>query len=377
VAGRIPSAGRDYENMKTKTDSVRIAGIAAAIPQRAVSYLETAASAGVPQAEAEEILRMTGVRTRHVASPALCTSDLAFAAAERLIAELGWDRSTIDALLVVTQTPDYHLPATACCLQDRLGLPDTCAAFDVGLGCSGYVYGLWMASTLIAAGGVKRVLLIAGDTISRICAPMDRSTVFLFGDAGTATALERNEQSPPMQFLLGSDGSGEEFLIQPSGGYRTPVDTGATVQTNGTGCPREPRHLHMYGSEVFAFTLRRVPPLIREMLADAGWGIEHVDAVVPHQANAFMLEHLRKRMKIPEEKMVVSLDRFGNTSSASIPLAISTCLAERVRVGSLRILLAGFGVGWSWGAAAIVCGPAIMPDVIYVREKPESSDDCG
>jgi 3-oxoacyl-[acyl-carrier-protein] synthase-3 len=355
--------------MKTRVEAARVVGIAGAIPRDKLSYLETAASAGVSVTEAEEIARMTGVKSRHVAGSSLCTSDLASVAAERLLAELGWDRSTVDALLFVTQTPDYHLPATACCLQHRLRLPDTCAALDVGLGCSGYVYGLWLASTLIAAGGAKRVLLLAGDTISRICAPADRSTIFLFGDAGTATALERDEHSYPMDFLLGSDGGGEKCLIQPAGGYRNPLTSDLPLQPeDGVARTRGPQHLYMEGSEVFAFTLRRVPPLVRQLLADAGWDIAQVDAVVPHQANTFMLEHLRKRMKIPEEKMIVALAELGNTSSASIPLAMIARLSERLRVDRLRLVLAGFGVGWSWGAAAIVCGPIAVPNIVYVDE---------
>jgi 3-oxoacyl-[acyl-carrier-protein] synthase-3 len=229
-----------------------------------------------------------------------------------------------------------------------------------------------MASTLIAAGGAKRVLLLAGDTISRICAPTDQSTIFLFGDAGTATALERDEQAPPMQFLLGSDGSGEKFLVQPAGGYRNATTTEMPSRSGAGGSPaRGPQHLHMDGSEVFTFTLRRVPPLLRQLLEDAGWDIADVHAVVPHQANGFMLKYLCKRMKIPEEKMVIVLDEFGNTSSASIPLAIAARLARRLLNEPLRIVLAGFGVGWSWGAAAIVCGPMIIPNIVYVDDSPE------
>jgi 3-oxoacyl-[acyl-carrier-protein] synthase-3 len=348
--------------------SVRIAGIASAVPAQVMSSLETAGPAGISPEEAQKIANMTGVHNRHVAPSSCCTSDLACAAARRLLEDPKWEPESIDALAMVSQNHDYDLPATACILQDRLGLSHACSAFDMSLGCSGYVYGLWVCSGIVS-GGARRVLLLAGDTISRTSAPQDRSTVFLFGDAGTATALEQDANAPDMTFVLGTDGSGKEFLIIPDSGFRNRSTPGSFVRRrNADGSVRGPLDLYMDGAEVFAFTLREVPPMMAEVLSASGWTLEEMDAFVPHQANQFILQHLGKRLKIPAGKMVLSLDEFGNTSSASIPLSLSYRLGGRLRQERMKLILAGFGVGWSWGAATVTCGPMVMPEIIYVPE---------
>jgi 3-oxoacyl-[acyl-carrier-protein] synthase III len=346
----------------------RVSGIASAVPAQKASPEETAALAGVSLAETEKIIEMIGVRCRHVAPTGTCASDLCFAAAKKLLEGLEWAPETVDAVITVSQTHDYHLPATSCTLHQKLGLSVSCAAFDVALGCSGYVYGLWLCSTLIAAGSVRRVLLLAGDTSSWLCSPVDRSTVFLFGDAGSATAMEAAPDAGPSTYLVGTDGTGSEFLIVPGGAYRNRINADSlTRQPSEDGTLRGPLDLYMNGSEVFAFTLKRVPPMIKEILAGAGWNLSDIDAFVPHQANLFMLNHLAKRMRISTEKMPISLDVFGNTSCASIPLTIVHRLGSRLRQEPMRLVLAGFGVGWSWGAAALSCGPIFVPEVIYVE----------
>jgi 3-oxoacyl-[acyl-carrier-protein] synthase-3 len=354
--------------MNSKIRGVRIAGIASAVPAEATSPLQTAGPAGISPEEAQKIANMTGVHKRHVASSSCCTPDMACAAARRLLEDLNWEPESIDALVVVSQSHDYALPATACILQDRLGLSRACAAFDMSLGCSGYVYGLWVCSGIVA-GGARRVLLLAGDTMSRTCSPQDRSTAVLFGDAGTATALERDANAPDMTFVLGTDGSGKEFLIQPDSGFRNRATPGSFERrSTADGSLRGPLDLYMDGAEVLAFTLRRVPPMVAEALSASGWALNEVDAFVPHQANQFMLQHLGRRLKIPAGKMVLSLDEFGNTSSASIPVSLSCRLGERLRQEQMKLILAGFGVGWSWGAATVTCGPMVMPEVIYLHE---------
>jgi 3-oxoacyl-[acyl-carrier-protein] synthase-3 len=208
---------------------VRLAGIASAVPDRIRSLADEAPHFG--DADVARIAESIGVRSRHVVYGGMCASDLCFVAADRLLGELDWARTSVDALIVVSQTPDYRLPATSCGLQQRLRLSKQCAAFDVGLGCSGYVYGLWIASSLLASGGARRVLLLSGDTSTYFCSPADRSVALLFGDAGTATALEADGGAPPMTFVLGTDGSGRDNLIVPAGGFRTPhsADTAARV----------------------------------------------------------------------------------------------------------------------------------------------------
>lgn len=356
---------------------VRVRGLAAALPERTEALPESAMRFGD---DAARIVESTGVRERSVAGP-LCTSDLCAAATEALLPALGWEKDSVDALIFVTQTPDYVLPATACSLHGRLGLAPGCAAFDVGLGCSGYVYGLWLASSLLAAGGAKRVLLLAGDTVNRIASPSDRATALLFGDAGTATALERagdgeNDGVNPWSFRLGTDGRGAPNLIVPAGGFRTPRTERTALRTEREGGNvRSDEDLFMDGAEVFAFTLRAVPALVRDVLADAGASLETVDAVVMHQANRMMLQHLARRAKVPEGKMVYALERYGNTSSASIPLALCADegLAPRLRAGAMNLLLAGFGVGWSWGAAVLSTGvPLVIPQLVRVPAPAES-----
>ncbi len=349
----------------TKLSGVQIRGIASAVPANLVPNTELAEQFG-----AEEVAKLSdsiGVHARRVAPPEICTSDLCFSAAERLIGDLGWERDSIDAVLFVSQSYDYLLPATSCVLQSRLGLSKKCAALDIGLGCSGYVYGLWLAAMMLNGGGQKRVLLMAGDTSSRNLSPHDRATVPLFGDAGTVTALEAAPDGPPLTFQLGTDGGGANHLIIPAGAHRIPRSAATGCFTTGTdGIERRPEDLFMNGAEIFVFTLREVPALIRSTLAEAGWGPDSVDGFIFHQANKFLLEHLTKKMKLPVEKVPIALDGFGNTSSASIPLAICATQGAALRERRQRLVLAGFGVGLSWGAVTLECGPLTMPEIIEV-----------
>ncbi len=348
-----------------QVSGVQIAGLACAVPERELGLAETAEQFGAE--EAQKIAESTGVRSRPVAAPELCTSDLCLAAAERLLHQMQWERDSIEALIFVSQTSDYVLPASACSLQDRLKLSTNCMAFDVNLGCSGYVYGLSIASHFVTSGNIKRALLLVGDTISHLVSPEDRSAAPLFGDAGTATLLEHNVDSPSMTFNLGTDGAGTPNLIVPAGMNRHPRSETTLLRTvREGGNVRSDEELFMDGAQVFSFTLSRVPKLVRSALSAANWTMDDVDAVVMHQANAFMLRHLAKRLKLPEEKFVLAMEHFGNTSSASIPLAINSVLADKVRERPLRLLLVGFGVGWSWGAVTLTCGPMIVPEIVKV-----------
>ncbi|MDC0935318.1 ketoacyl-ACP synthase III [Pirellulales bacterium] len=350
---------------KLEVPAVRIAGLASAVPEQTVAWEDNASRFGLEAARS--ISSSTGVKRRHVVAGEMCTSDLCKVAADRLMADLRWDPEQIDLLIFVSQTPDHVLPATSCLLQSRLGLSDQCAAFDVNLGCSGFVYGLCVASQMISTGGMRRALLLAGDTITRLASPDDRSTSPLFGDAGSATALEFCPGASPMSFTLGTDGSGGGHLMVPAGGFRQArtVET-SQRQKRADGNLRCDEDLYMNGPEIFAFTLREVPTLIRQGLKTANWTLDDVDGIVMHQANAFILRHVAKRLKLPAEKVVMSLEPFGNTSSASIPLAISHALADRVGATEQRLLLAGFGVGFSWASAAIHIGPIAAPEVIFV-----------
>lgn len=354
----------------TVTSGVRLMGIASAVPATTRSVDDEAVIFG--SEDASRISTNIGVRSRHVVTGNQCTSDLCHAAAERLLVQLNWSPDSIGALVFVSQTPDYLLPATSCSLHGRLGLSKSCAAFDLNLGCSGYVYGLWIASLLVNSG-IQRVLLLVGDTISRIVCPSDRSTAPLFGDSGTATALEKCAEAAPMVFSLGTDGTGHQHLIVPAGGFRQPRTAETKIRAEReNGNIRSDEDLYMDGPEIFTFSLREVPALVHSTLEAAGWLPENVDAFVFHQANQFMLQYLTKRMRLPSEKVVLNLERFGNTSSASIPLAMSDALADSLRSAPRQLLLAGFGVGLSWGAVSLTCGPIQIPGLVIVPSTGEA-----
>lgn len=344
---------------------VELAGLASAVPENRVGLEDLAEQFGAE--EAHRISESIGIRSRPIVPAGQCSSDLCFAAAEKLLDELSWERGSIEAIIFVSQTPDHQLPATACILQHRLGLPSTCLAFDVNLGCSGYVYGLSIASQFISSGSIQRALVLVGDTLSHLVSEQDKSTSPLFGDAGTATALQQQADAPAMTFTLGTDGKGAEHLIIPAGMHRQRPSPETSKQTERDGGNfRSDEQLFMDGAQVFSFTLAKIPKLVRSTLAAAQWNLDDVDAVVMHQANAFMLTHLAKRLKIPSEKFVLAMGNYGNTSCASIPLAINTALAEPISQKSMRLLLVGFGVGWSWGAMTLSCGPMVVPEVIQV-----------
>lgn len=347
------------------TSRVVLSGLASAVPEYRVGLNRLASQFG--DEAAKRISKSVGIRSRPIAPAGICSSDLCFEAAEALLDQLSWDRESIEALIFVSQTPDYQLPATACILQHRLALPSTCIAFDVNLGCSGYVYGISIGSQFISSGKVNRALVLAGDTVSQLVSDQDKATSPLFGDAGTATALQHQEDAPLMTFELGTDGRGTQHLIVPAGMSRRrhSPETSIRVEKEG-GNLRSEEDLFMNGAQVFSFSLERVPRLVRSALDSAKWSMDEIDAVVMHQANKFMLQHLSKRLQIPNEKFVLAMEDFGNTSCASIPLAINTALKDQVTQRPMRLLLVGFGVGWSWGAMTAICGPMAIPDVVQV-----------
>ena len=351
----------------TKINGARISGIASAVPKKVRTLDDDAKIFG--KNEVMKISKSTGVKNRHIAFDNMCTSDLCFAASEKLLADIGWVRDSIDGLIFVTQTPDYILPATSCTMHSRLNLSKKCVAFDVNLGCSGYIYGLWIAAQMISSGSLNRVLLMAGDTSSKRISKLDRATYLLFGDAGTVTAIEKGANSDSFNFVLGTDGTGWNNLIVPAGGFRNPRNESTSIpKERESKNIRSEEDLFMDGAEIFTFTLREVAPMIKNLLLDSEWSIDMVDFFVMHQANKFIIEHLSKKMKIPLPKVPISLENYGNTSSASIPITMTHNLSDKLSQDKLHILLSGFGVWYSWGAAAITCGPLVMPDIVIVPQ---------
>ena len=257
-----------------------------------------------PEWSIEKIDAMTGIERRHVAAPGECASDLAVAAARRLFDSGVCSPGQVDYLLLCTQCPDYPIPSTACLLQERLGIPSSAGALDFSIGSSGYVYGLGLAQGIIETGQAESVLLITADTYSRYVNRRDRSVRPVFGDAASATLLRGVDREAPAlgPYVYGTDGKGAPHLMVPAGGMREPrTPETAREETDGNGNVRNRENLFMDGSEIFTFTLREIPPMVAELIRRAGLDIDDVDLFVFHQANRYMLEHLRKKMRLPAE----------------------------------------------------------------------------
>jgi 3-oxoacyl-[acyl-carrier-protein] synthase III len=325
----------------SKVPAARIVGIATAVPTTMIDN-----ERDVKQFEAGEIrkvVEMSGVKQRRVVGDKLCASDLCVAAAEKLLERLQWDRASIGALIMVTQTPDYLMPSTACILQDRLGLSADCAALDVGLGCSGYPYGLWLATLMLSRPGVDRVLLLTGETPTRMCDTMDQSVVLLFGDAGSATAIERDErQKDDWVFALHTDGKGYRDFIVEGGGVR-----------NRFPDDMRDNYVRMNGAGIFNFILKRIPSLVKDTLAAGQLTVADIDHFILHQANLFAMKHLAKKLSLPQDRMPVVIDRFGNTGGPSVPLTITQGQLSLPRDRAAKLLLLAFGIGLSWSSALI------------------------
>lgn len=350
----MPEAGVGRE---ARTAGGRIAGVVSCVPAHVRRNEDFQAAFG--EAAVADVVKMIGVQSRRQVVGEVTTRDLCRAAGQRLLAGLGWEPGSVDALVFVSQTPDFRLPATACALQDDLGLGTSCIAFDVNLGCSGYPYALWLGMCMLQTGAARRVLLAVGDTISRIVDPADRATALLFGDAGTMTALEADPDAAAAHFVLGSDGKGATNLIVPQGGFRDHSASGDPRLDGRSACA-----LYMDGGEIFNFTLRSVPPLVARTIAlGAADGATH-DFHLFHQANQFMLKHLIKKAKLAPEQAPLNIEEFGNTSSASIPLLMTTRLREELAHSRRRLGLFGFGVGYSWASASIDVGPLAVVETI-------------
>ncbi len=323
---------------RSSIEGFRIAGVATCVPPRVVNNLTD--SQGFDPGEVRKVVAMAGVQERRVVDDGVTSADLCFEAAEALLARLGWSRDSITGLVMVTQSPDYFLPSTACVLHHWLGLNDQCAAFDIGLGCSGYPYGLYVAASMLRAGGQQRILLLHGETPSRFVDPSDHATKLLFGDSGSATALEIDANGKG-HFCLHTDGSGFGGLIIRGGGFR---------DRN----PADPRHLsvQMDGAGIFNFTIARVPPLVKDALAQSGRDVEGIDAYLFHQSNRFIMKHLMKKCGLPESRVPMTIENMGNCGGPSIAVTLTRALPA-TREKTMTVMLLGYGVGLSWGAAVV------------------------
>ena len=306
--------------------------------------------ADFPEWTVEKIVEKVGVKKRHIAG-AETISDMAVAASERLFQENpDIDRQQIDFVLLCTQSPDYLLPSTACLVHSRLGLSVNCGAFDFNLGCSGYEYGLAVAKGFIETGIAKNVLFITSEAYNKHLHPRDKGNRTIFGDAATVTIVSNNGFAEIGDFVLGTDGNGSENLIIRTGGMAFP-NKADDVTFDEDGNPHSSDHLYMNGGEIFSFTLVKVPKMVKQTIERNGLTKDDINLYVFHQANLFMLNHLRKKLKIEEEKFFVNLENVGNTVSSTVPIALSDAQNEGLLKGN--ILIAGFGVGLSWGATIL------------------------
>ena len=307
-----------------------------------------------PEWSVEKIASKVGVNKRHVAMNGETATDLAVKAAEVLFADGEVRKDEIDYILFCTQSPDYLLPTSACIIQNRLGLQKNIGALDFNLGCSGYIYGLSLAKGLIYGGIAKNVLLLTGETYIKHLHPNDKGNRSIFGDAASATVISTSGIARIGNFSLGTDGSGAGNLIINSGGMRCPEkQNDLSFDENGNPCSSD--YLYMNGSEIFTFTLDNVPPLVEDTLQRNTICKEDVDLFIFHQANKYMLNFLRKKIKIAQEHFYYSLAEYGNTVSNTIPIALRNAIDDGTIIGKKNILIAGFGVGYSWGGVMLFC----------------------
>jgi 3-oxoacyl-[acyl-carrier-protein] synthase-3 len=348
-----------------KFSNVGISGMAACVPANTIiNYQYTD---NFTAEEAKDITDKTGIKQRRFALAGVTSSDLCFAAAEKLIADMQLDKGEIDLLVFVSQTPDYRMPATSILLQNRLGLSMQTMAFDISLGCSAFVYALSVVYALMEKSGMRKALLLDGETRSRVYSPKDRKTAFLFGDGGVAAIIERSDRFGESFFSLNSDGSREDLIKIKAGGYRHPssADTLTEKAVDEYGNIRSEEHGYMEGADVFNFVLREIPPDIKRTEAFSGVALQELDYYLFHQANDYMNGYLAKKLKLPAEKVPSSIAQFGNTSSVSIPLTIVSQLQGKL-VEDKMAMLCAFGVGMSWATAFLHFNQCHISDLVEV-----------
>lgn len=351
-----------------KVDSVAIRGISACVPPGVEENKDISFYA---PGEVEQVIASTGIERRHLAGVDICVSDLCTAAAEKLLECIGWERDSVNALVLCTQNPDYHNQPTSFLVHERLGLPDSTMCLDFFHGCPGWVTSLGGASSLISDKGLKRVLLLVGDTVSKDQNMGSRETRPLFGDCCTVTALEYCEGAPAMYFNYGTFSDGGKALILTQGGYRNPYnhETLEIELQRRAGTLPQGEGDDMDGMDVFSFAITKVPKILKKLCAEFDLNLENVDHLVLHQANKLIVDAIAKRMKMPADKVPLGLRDYGNTTSASIPLTIVSECGKEYSSGHQRSLICGFGTGLSVAAGYIETDRIVCPEVIIYKEK--------
>lgn len=334
-----------------KYNNIGISAMAACVPQK-IEYNKDLGYM-MSEEEIQKAIQNIGIEERRIAEPDVCASDLCLRAAQQLLNDNEIDPQSIDVLLFVSQTSDYHQPATAAILQHQLGLSKDTLAFDINLACSGYVYGLSAAFAYAQNASVNRVLLLVGETMSKIVSRYDKVNTPLFGDAGTATLIEKGEQFGQSIFSLHTDGKGAEVMMIPDGGFRNPVTEKSFVEeVDANGDKRTRLQFRMDGMSVFNFGMSEEPRDVKNLVETAGIELGQVDLLIYHQANKFMTDFFTKWLKFDKAKTPYSIRKYGNTSSASIPLTIVSELYDAYPERK-NVILSGFGAGLSWGSVLL------------------------
>lgn len=342
-----------------------MAGVSACFPENVV---ETSDIDLMSPEDVENFNRTVGIRHRHIASDDVCASDMCQKAAEKLLDELGWERDSIDVLIFESVTGDYRTPPTSCILQDRMGLPDTTFCLDMPMGCCGCLYAITVGGNLLTSGNVRRALLLVGDTALRMGSLKDKSRVPLFGDGGTAIALEYDPSAPEIVVDFHTLGKGYEALMTPHGGFRHPATPESFIEEDfGNGIVRAPIHTLINGMNVFSFAISKPPRSVEQFMEAEGIDRDKdVDFFLIHQANKMIVDRVVKKLKLPLDKTPYNIEEYGNLGGASIPSLMVTRLRDELQSGPRRLLMSSFGLGLSWATMSMTPGPMVIPAPVYI-----------
>ena len=336
--------------------NVALRGVTGTVPNHPV---KTADLPYFTQSEADTFDATVGIKNRYIAPPDVCASDLCVDAGERLLSGLGWDKESVDVLLFASVTGDYKTPPTSAIIQDRMGLPSTTFVLDVPMGCCGCMYSINIAGNMLSAGTAKRALVLVGDTAMRMGNPNDKSRGPLFGDSGTALALEYDPSASDIIIDFNTMGSGASALMTPHGGYRHPITKDSFIEEDfGNGIIRAPKDALINGMDVFSFAITKPPISVKKMLDEQGLDKDNdVDFFLVHQANKLIVDRLVKKLKLPVEKVPYNLQEFGNLGGASILMLMASELGEELSSRPLTLLCSSFGLGLTWGTMLLRTKP--------------------
>lgn len=345
--------------------NIRMAGVSMAVPKNVV---ETYDFDFFTSEEAEVFNNTVGIKNRHIAPDNVCASDLCFSAAEKLLEDLGWKRDSIDVLLFESVTGDYRTPPTSCILQDRLGLSENCFSMDIPMGCCGYMYAITVAGNMLSSGNVKRALLLVGDTALRMGSLKDKSRVPLFGDGGTAIALEYDKTADDILVDFHTYGKGYEALMTPHGGFRNPATPESfEYEDFGNGIVRAPIHTLINGMNVFSFAISKPPRSVEAFMTEHGIDKDtDIDYFLIHQANKMIVDRIVKKLKLPVEKVPYNLEEFGNLGGASIPSLMVTRIQQKLMTEPTTLLMSSFGLGLTWGTMYMKTNILTIPKLVIV-----------